>query len=148
MANGQRSLVDIRSFVEEADSIATRNQKIFYLYKIGPKNSSRKETWYYTEKQGKPVSFQIRFYNDSTEITEVYYVQDGRLVCSEEYETLYHNITEDEIGYGNIYYFDNTLVKQLVTMGRSRYRAPRENLAYDVLDRFRKRYAELRENMH
>src|SRR5688572_30071487 len=85
----QRSLVELRSIVEEADSLSTKSQKIFYLYKIGPKNSSQKETWHYTMKNGRPVMFEVRYYKDSTEVTEVYYLKNRQLICSEEYETMY-----------------------------------------------------------
>lgn len=92
--------------------------------------------------------FEVRFYQDSTEVTEVYYVENGRLICSEEYETMYPVANEDKIAYGHINYFDNTLVRQVVTMGKSKYKPMNEYTGYDVIDRFRKRYAELKENIH
>src|SRR6476469_8791268 len=134
----QRSITELRSVVEEADSLSTRLQKIFYLYKIGPKNSSQKETWYYTLKNGKPIMFEVRFYQDSTEVTEVYYVENGQLICSEEYETVYPAGNEDRIGYGHINYFDHALIRQVVTMGRSKYNPLNEYTVYNVIDRFRK----------
>ena len=147
-AQSQRSLVELRSIVEEADSLSNKFQKVFYLYKIGPKNSSQKETWYYTMKNGRPVMFEVRYYKDSTEVTEVYYMQNRQLICSEEYETMYHTLYEDQIAYGNIRYYDNTHVKQVVTMGKSKYQSIPERGPYDVIQRFRKRFAELEENIH
>jgi hypothetical protein len=148
VVRAQRSITDLRSLVEEADSLSARTQKIFYLYKIGPKNNSQKETWYYTMKNGRPVMFEVRFYQDSTEVTEVYYIDNGRLICSEEYETMYPRANEDRIAYGNINYFDNTLVRQVVTMGTSKYKPQNQYTFYNVIDRFRKRFAELKENIH
>ncbi|HSB93262.1 MAG TPA: hypothetical protein VLC28_09100 [Flavitalea sp.] len=147
-AYSQRSIVELRSIVEEADSLSTKSQKIFYLYKIGPKNNSQKETWYYTMKNGRPVMFEVRYHKDSTELTEVYYMQNRQLVCSEEYETKYYTMNEDQIAYGNIRYYDNTLVKQVVTMGRSKYQSLADRSPYDIIERFRKRYAELEENIY
>ena len=146
-ANAQRSLNDLRNLVEEADSLSFKTQKIFYLHKIGPQNSSRKETWYYTMKNGRPVMFEVRYYYDSTEITEVYYVQNGQLICSEEYETRYQIANEDKIAYGNINYYDNSMVREAVTMGQSRYNSKYENRRYNAMERFRKRFAELKENI-
>jgi hypothetical protein len=146
-ANAQRSLDELRNFVEEADSLSFKFQKIFYLYKIGPQNNSRKETWYYTLKNGYPVMFEVRYFYDSTEITEVYYVQNGRLICTEEYETRYNTTHEDQIAYGNINYYDNSMVREAVTMGQSRYNSKYENRRYNTIERFRKRFAELKENI-
>jgi hypothetical protein len=146
-ASAQRSIVELRSIVDEADSLSNKAQKIFYLYKIGPKNTSQKETWYYTMKNGRPVMFEVRYYKDSTELTEVYYVHNGKLICSEEYETLYHTSKEDQIAYGNIHYYDNTLVRQVVTMGKSKYKSMHDNRSYDIIERFRKRFTELKENI-
>lgn len=142
----QRSMKELRDLVDQADSLSTRSQATFYLFKIGPKNTSRKETWYYTLQHNKPVMFQVRYYQDSTEVTEVYYVEDGRLICSEEYETVYHN-ADDEIGWGKIYYFDNSIVRQVVTMGKSRFKGLNAERTYEALSRFSKRFGELKENL-
>jgi hypothetical protein len=147
-AFSQRSLVELRSIVEEADSLSSKSQKIFYLYKIGPKNSSQKETWYYTMKNGRPVMFEVRYHKDSTEVTEVYYLQNRQLICSEEYETRFYTLNEDQIAYGNIRYYDNAIVRQVVTMGKSKYESQPGRRPYDIIDRFRKRFAELEENIH
>lgn len=140
----QRSIQQLRDLVELADSLSSRSQATFYLFKIGPRNTSRKETWYYTMRNNKPVMFQVRYYQDSTEVTEVYYVDDGRLICSEEYETVYRN-ADDEIGWGKIYYFDNSAVRQVVTMGRSRLQGLNADRTFETLNRFSKRYIELKE---
>ena len=92
--------------------------------------------------------FEVRYYKDSTEVTEVYYLQNRQLICSEEYETMYYTLNEDQIAYGNIRYYDNTMVKQVVTMGRSKYQSQPDRRPYDILERFRKRFAELEENIH
>jgi hypothetical protein len=138
---------DLRDLVEQADSLSLKTQKIFYLYKIGPQNTSRKETWYYTMKNNRPVMFEVRYFYDSTEVTEVYYVQNGQLICSEEYETHYSTAKEDQIAYGNINYYDNSMVREAVSMGQSRYNAKYVNRKYNALERFSKRFAELKENI-
>jgi len=147
-ANAQRSMNDLRDLVEQADSLSLKTQKIFYLYKIGPQNNSLKETWYYTLKNGHPVMFEVRYYHDSIEVTEVYYIQNGHLICSEEYETRYNRNNEDQIAYANINYYDNTMVREAVTMGQSQYYAKYENRRYNAMERFSKRFAELKENIH
>ena len=92
--------------------------------------------------------FEVRYYKDSTEVTEVYYLQNRQLICSEEYETKYYTLNEDQIAYGNILYYDNAIVRQVVTMGKSKYQSQAGRRTYDILERFRKRFAELEENIH
>ena len=152
VANAQQNqagatLEKLVRYVEQADSLALRAQRTFNLVKIGPSNSGLKETWHYTTQNGKVVVFQVRYMRDSIEFTEVYYVSGDRLVCSEEYETIFLP-DDDELKFGGIYYFNNNNILQLITLGNRSGGPMRWDLKNLTLDRFRNRFAELRENLN
>ena len=95
-ASGQSTyqvLAKIDNLVQQTDSLAIKTQRTFYLNKIDKKFDGVKETWHYTMRDGKVVVFQVRYVLDSTEFTEIYYVNKGDLIYSEEYETIYYNET-------------------------------------------------------
>lgn len=142
---------ELVNYVEGIDSISGKQQRTFSLNKIGRNNNPLKETWHYTIKDGKVAVFQVRYNIDSLEYNEVYYLDNGELICSEEYETLYKP-EDDELTYGGIYYFNQYNVLQLITLGKKygvsdNFQRDKYSLARNSWDRFRGRYAELKENV-
>lgn len=140
-------LARIDNIVQQTDSLANKTQRTFYLNKIDKKFDGVKETWHYTIRDGKVIVFQVRFVVDSIEFTEVYYLNRGDLIYSEEYETRYYTSTgDDEIEWGGIYYFQSRDLKQRVTLGKKK-----SNSFWDpeteTLSRFQRRYSELQENI-
>lgn len=144
--SGSSTLNKLVEYVEHADSLSNKVQRTFNLVKIGRSNDGLKETWHYTVQNGKVIVFQVRYMIDSIEFTEVYYVNGDKLVCSEEYETIYLP-DDDELKFGGIYYFNNNNILQLITLGRRSGGPLRWDLKNLTLDRFKNRYAELRENL-
>lgn len=134
------------TYVQEADSLADKSQFTFYLDKIGKDFTGRKETWHYTLKNGRVVVFQVKYYIQNIEFNEVYYVMGEQLVCSEEYETRILP-DDDRISFAGIYYFDRTNILHRVNLGTKTSFQGEWNIGYDALDRFRTRYAELKENL-
>ncbi len=140
-------LARIDNMVQQADSLANKSQRTFYLNKIDKKFDGVKETWHYTIRDGKVIFFQVRYVIDSTEFTEIYYVNKGDLVYSEEYETLYYRSTgDDEIRWGGIYYFVSNDLKQRVTLGNKKSRMF-WNPETETLSRFQRRFSELQQNI-
>lgn len=140
-------LDDLYLFVEKTDSLANKKLRTFSLEKFLKNDLNYKENWSFSENGGKVVYFQVDYVLDSTEFTEVYYVNRGRLVCSEEYEKVNYSFEEDELKYGSIYFFESTTPKHVVTLGRrtvnNRMLAPEMM----VFSRFEKRYSELKRHM-
>src|SRR4249919_2161653 len=97
--NAQRN--DWRSRIDEkvkwADSLSLRSQKIFYLNKFLKDNRPVKETWYYTLVDGKIIIFEVKYVADSIEYSEIYYLDNGRLICMEEYEVPYLSVYADQV---------------------------------------------------
>lgn len=149
--NGQSNyqhLERIDYIVQQTDSLANKLQRTFYLNKIDKRFDGVKETWNYTLRDGKVAVFQVRYVIDSVEYMEVYYLDRGQLILSEEYETVYYNATgADDIKWGGIYYFVSNNLRQRVTLGRKRPAYLHWNIEAETLSRFRKRYSELRENI-
>lgn len=137
----------IDHMVQETDSLSKKSQRIFYLNKMDKKFVGVKETWHYTMRDGKVILFQVRYVIDSTEFTEIYYVNKGSLIYSEEYETIYYpDNGDDEIQWGGIYYFVSNNLKQRVTLGNKKSK-PYWNPEYETLSRFQRRFSELQENI-
>lgn len=137
----------IDNIVQQADSLSNKSQRTFYLNKINKKFDGVKETWHYTMRDGKVIVFQIRYVLDSTEFIEIYYVNKGDLIYSEEYETLYYTSTgDDEIKWGGIYYFVSNNLKQRVTLGNKKSRSF-WNPEAETLSRFQRRFSELRQHI-
>lgn len=134
--------------VHQIDSLANKTQITFYLNKIDKKFNGVKETWNYTMRDGKVVVFQVRYILDSTEFSEVYYLNKGQLMYTEEYETIYYNSTgDDEIKWGGIYYFVSNSLRQGVTLGEKKRKHNSWNPEAETLIRFQKRFFELQENL-
>jgi len=140
-------LSKIDFIVQSTDSLANKSQRTFYLNKINKKFDGIKETWHYTLRDGKVIVFQIRFVIDSTEFTEIYYLNKNDLIYSEEYETLYFTSGEDEIKWGGIYYFVSNNLKQRVTLGQKKSKYQHWNAESETLIRFQRRFNELQENI-
>jgi hypothetical protein len=138
----------IDNMVQQIDSLSSKSQNIFYLNKIDKKFDGVKETWHYTMQNGKVIVFQVRYVLDSIEFTEVYYLDKGHLMYSEEYETIYYSSTgDDEIRWGGIYYFVSNSLKQGVTLGEKKRNYQFRDSGSETLTRFQRRFSELRENI-
>lgn len=141
-------LARIDDIVQETDKIANKSQKTFYLNKIDKKYDGIKETWNYTMQDGKIAVFQVRYVKDSIEFTEIYYLNKGQLIYSEEYETVYFTASgDDEIKWGGIYYFVSNNLRQRVTLGKKNPPYLHWNIEAETLARFQRRFSELRENL-
>ncbi len=145
-----RTRVDM--MVERADSLSLKSQQIFHQNRIIKvdrtfKNDiTVKETWYYTISEGKIPIFQIRYMIDSTEFNETYYLNNGSLICLEQYESDFFS-TVDEITWGKVLFFDNNAVKLHVSVGHRRSKEPDSNTTAEAIEIFNKRYSELLRNL-
>lgn len=143
-----QALTKIDNLVQQIDSLSHKTQITFYLNKIRNKFDGVKETWHYTMRDGKVVVFQVRYILDSTEFTEVYYLNRGALMYFEEYETVYYSSSgDDEIKWGGIYYFVSNSLKQGVTLGDRTRKFRMWNAEVETLTRFQRRFSELQENI-
>lgn len=138
---------ELYKYVEATDSLVDRSTKTFYLEKFLKDNYNYRETWRYFSKGPRISYFQVDYMLDSTEFTEVYYIDRGRLVCSEEYEKINYALREDELKYGGIYYFDSSIPRHVVTLGRKGYYREGLEPGMDVLTRFDKRFSELKRHL-
>src|SRR5829696_9011534 len=100
---------DMYRYVEQTDSLADKSTKNFYLEKFLKDGYNYRETWRYLSNGSRIIYFQIDYILDSTEFTEVYYLNRGILVCSEEYEKVNYSMREDELKWGGIYYFESSI---------------------------------------
>jgi hypothetical protein len=139
-----RSKID--RLIEQADSLALKHQRTFFLTKYIGNDRTYKETWYYTVREGKVLEFEIRFFVDSVEHSETYYLDNGSPILMERYETVYFGLYEDEIKKGEVLFFQNEDLKQYVSIGRDKNFA-RFGQSYDSMRRFSDRYAELKRNI-
>jgi hypothetical protein len=140
-------LTDLYRYVEITDSLLDKSEKTFYLEKFLKDDYNYKEKWSYSLNSGKINFFQVNYLLDSTEYTEVYYLQRGNLICSEEYQTVNYSYNEDELKWGGIYYFQGSFPKHVVTLGRRDYNNRMINPETLVLTRFEKRYSELKRHL-
>jgi len=138
---------DLYKYVEQTDSLADKSTKTFYLEKFLKDNYNYRETWRYLTNSDRILYFQIDYILDSIEYTEVYYLDRGRLVCSEEYEKINYSFREDELKWGGIYYFQSSYPAQVVTLGRREYSRRNLDPGVAVLTRFDKRFTELKRHI-
>ena len=138
---------DLYRYVEQTDSIADKSTKNFYLEKYLKDGYNYRETWRYLSNGQCIIYFQVDYMLDSTEFTEVYYLNRGSLVCSEEYEKINYSLREDELKWGGIYYFESSIPRHVVTLGRRGYNSKNMNPGIAVLDRFGKRFSELKRHI-
>lgn len=137
---------DLYTYVEQTDSLADKSTQNFYLEKYLKDGYNYRETWRYLSNGTRILYFQIDYILDSTEFTEVYYVNRGNLVCSEEYEKVNYSTREDELKWGGIYYFESSIPKHVVTLGHKNdtYHHNQGDMA---LTRFDKRFTELKRHL-
>lgn len=140
-----RSRID--RLMERADSLALKHQRTFWLTKYIGTDQTYKETWYYTVRDNKVLEFEIRYFVDSVEHSETYYLDNGSPICMERYETVYFGLYEDEIKKGEVLFLENEAVRQYVTIGHRNDNFSRYSQSYDSMRRFSDRYAELKRNI-
>jgi hypothetical protein len=140
------SINELYHYVEKTDSLADRSTKNFYLEKYLKDGYNYRETWRYLSNGTRIIYFQVDYMLDSTEFTEVYYVNRGNLVCSEEYEKVNYSMREDELKWGGIYYYESSMPKHVVTLGRKRI-STNIDPGSAALARFDKRYSELKRHL-
>lgn len=138
---------DLYRYVEQTDSIADKSTSNFYLEKFLKDGYNYRETWRYLSNGSRIIFFQVDYILDSTEFTEVYYLNRGNLVCSEEYEKINYSLREDELRWGGIYYFESSIPKHVVTLGRRNYYRGEIKPGLDALARFGKRFSELKRHL-
>ena len=136
---------DLYHYVERTDSLADRSTQNLYLEKFLKDGYNYRETWRYLSNGNRIVYFQVDYLLDSLEFTEVYYLNRGNLVCSEEYEKVNYSMREDELKWGGIYYFESSVPKHVVTLGRKKFEHIDPGSA--ALTRFGKRYSELKRHL-
>jgi hypothetical protein len=138
---------NIDQIMHETDSLSLKSQRTFYLNKILRKDEPLKETWYYTVHNNNIIVFEVRYRIDSLEYTETYYLNRGRLICMELYETDFLSFYEDEIKHGEVFFFDHDMLIQYVTVGSGLTDQSFRDPQYEPLRRFYKRYIELQKNI-
>lgn len=105
-AVGQRSYdwrTNIDLIVQQTDSLSLKSQETFHLIKY-LKDKTIRETWHYTLKDEKIIIFQVRYFIDSTEFAEIYYLNNGKLICMEQYESEDFLTYDDEIKKGKVFF--------------------------------------------
>jgi hypothetical protein len=132
--------------VQWADSLSLKSQKVFYLNKFLKGDRPVKETWYYTIQDGKIIIFEIKYVTDSTEFSEIYYLDNGRLICMEEYQVPYLSEYADQVKHGAALFFDHDDLRQYVVTGKDKGDL-RFNRASESLQQFEKRYEELKKTI-
>ncbi|ULQ53013.1 hypothetical protein [Flavihumibacter fluvii] len=138
-----RSEVD--HVVQLADSLSLHSQYTFHLNKFDRKNRSIRETWHYTLHGQEVIIFEVHYFIDSLEHDEVYYLDNGQLVCMEEYEISNPFTDDDEIVWGTVGFFSGQSLRQRISMGKPDYTKGSFN-EWDTYKKFRGRYKELTEN--
>ena len=145
-----RTKIDV--IVERADSLSLKSQRTFYLNRIirvdktFKNDKTVRETWYYTIIDGKIPIFQIRYLIDSTEFNETYYLNNGNLVCLEQYESEFFS-PFDEVTWGKVLFFDNNIIKLHVSVGHRKSKDQDANTTAEAIELFNKRYNELLRNL-
>ena len=139
--------MNIDQIIHNTDSLSLKSQRTFYLNKILRKDEPLKETWYYTVHNGNIIVFEVRYRVDSLEFTETYYLNRGRLICMELYETSFLSYYEDEIKHGEVFFFEHDMLVQYVTVGNGSMANAIRDPQYEPLRRFYKRYIELQKNI-
>ena len=132
--------------VQMADSLSLKSQKVFYLNKFLKQDKPVKETWYYTMHDGKILIFEINYVSDATEFSEIYYLDNGRLICMEEYQVPYLSINTDQVKHGAALFFDNENLRQFVVSGKDQGDV-RWSRGYETLRQFEKRFEELKKTI-
>ena len=140
-------LNELYAYVEKADSLADKSTKNFYLEKYLKDGYNYRESWRYLSNGSRIIYFEVDYMIDSSEFTEIYYVNRGNLVCSEEYEKVNYSVREDELKWGGIFYFHRSAPQHIVTLGRRKNGDYGGNPGDLALMRFSKRYSELKRHL-
>jgi hypothetical protein len=137
----------IDQIIEKADSLSLQSQIMFYSERILKNKEIVKETWHYTLENDRVLIFQVRYLSQGSEVTEVFYVDRNELVCMEKIEAPNAAEFMDEIQKGELYFLENSALRQYVTYGKRPNTQTYGNAQYDCLTNFENRFAELRRNM-
>jgi hypothetical protein len=140
-----RSRIDV--LVEKADSLSMKSQTMFYAERLLKNKEVIKETWHYTVEDDRVLIFQVRYLIAGSEVTEVYYVDRNELVCMERIEAPNASEFIDEINRGELYFLENSSLRQYVSYGRKPSSQTYNSARFDCLATFENRFAELRRNM-
>jgi len=132
--------------VQWADSLSLKSQKVFYLNKFLKGDKPIKETWYYTIQDGRIIIFEIKYVTDSTEFSEIYYLDNGRLICMEEYQVPYLSEYADQVKHGAALFFDHDDLRQYVVTGKDKGDL-RLSRGSESLQQFERRYEELKKTI-
>ena len=133
--------------VQISDSLSLKSQRTFHLNKYLKNDLPFKETWHYTMREGKVVIFQVRYVIDSMEYTEVYYLNRERLICMEQYESMYYPYYEDDIRRGEVLFFEAEVLKQCVALGKGNTGLATRDQEWASLRKFYDRYKELKRHI-
>lgn len=137
----------IDRIIEEIDSLSMKSQKIFYANNYLSDDEFVRETWHYTMKDSKVAIFEIRYFINGNEFSEIYYLDRGQLICMEKYETVYITSIDDQIKEGEICYFVSNSLVQYVSLGKEQQRTTNYDRQSNSLKQFEKRFAELQRNL-
>jgi hypothetical protein len=142
-SNSWRARAD--QVVQLADSLSLMSQYTFHLKKFDKSDRSFGETWHYTLNGKEVIIFEVNYFMDSIEHDEVYYLDDGQLICMEEYEISNPYTDDDEIVWGSVSFFARQSLLQHISLGKPDN--PKGNYqAWDAHKKFRGRYKELLQN--
>ncbi|MEJ7766527.1 MAG: hypothetical protein WKF89_01860 [Chitinophagaceae bacterium] len=149
-SNDWRTNIDL--IVERTDSLSLKSQRTFYLNRIVKVDRTYKndkairETWNYTVHNGKVILFQVHYVIDSSEFLEVYYVNNNRLICMEQYESLYFS-SSDEVKWGEVLFFRDNSLKLYVKVGKPKPEQAYAKAGTKAFETFDKRFIELQNNL-
>lgn len=138
---------EVDRFIQRADSLSLKSQRTFSLLKPYHPEKDIRETWFYTTSNGKVIIFEIQYVIDSLEFSEVYYLDNGALLCMEQYEAPYLSVYADQLKRGESFFFVDNALKQYVMTGRHRPSPGLWNSETNSMAKFNQRYAELRRHM-
>ncbi len=133
--------------VQISDSLSLKSQITFHLNKYLKNDLPFKETWHYTMREGKVVIFQVRYVIDTIEYTEVYYLNRERLICMEQYESMYYPYYEDDIKRGEVLFFEGEVLRQCVALGKGNSGLATRDQEFASLRKFYDRYKELKRHI-
>ena len=145
VSNAQRHdlISEINKIIQETDSLSSRKQTTFHWLRDVRKNKTIRETWHYTISNGRVIIFQVHYWIDSTEYNKVYYLDRGRLIYSEEYETVYYPM-HDEIRWGRVCYFEDEELRQVAVLGHNAHHSWYFGEGIEAIMGFNERYSQLK----
>lgn len=132
----------IDSIVNGTDSALSISQKDFTLNKTTKGGKVYTEKWTYLRDIKYLLYFRIEFRIDSTEYTEVYYLDKGNLVHAWESEVSYYPSIADAIPWSWKYYFSNRKLIYEISFGHGKSEIGGWDPEKEVPLRFLKRKSE------